>query len=222
MIKAIFFDLDDTLYNEIDYVMSGFKVVSSYISSQFDLSQKEVFKILKQDFKEGVRAKNFNLLIEKLDLNCDPLILVEMYRKHNPSISLSNEVKKLLIDLKKRFFLGIITDGFEIAQDAKIAALNLSNLVDFIKVNNLQKKESKLQSNCFNEALNFFGILASEAIYVGDNISKDFIQPKILGMKTAYFLNKKGLHNYLSVDKSLDTDISFSDWPSFVNKIEKI
>ena len=88
MIKAIFFDLDDTLYNEIDYVMSGFKVVSSYISSQFDLSQKEVFKILKQDFKEGVRAKNFNLLIEKLDLNCDPLILVEMYRKHNPSISL--------------------------------------------------------------------------------------------------------------------------------------
>ena len=34
--KAVIFDLDDTLYPEIDYVISGFKVVSSIISRDYN------------------------------------------------------------------------------------------------------------------------------------------------------------------------------------------
>ena len=34
--KLIVFDIDDTLYNEIDYVESGYKVVSKYIEKKYN------------------------------------------------------------------------------------------------------------------------------------------------------------------------------------------
>ena len=37
MIKAIIFDMDRTLYNERDFVRSGFDAVSGYVSAKYAL-----------------------------------------------------------------------------------------------------------------------------------------------------------------------------------------
>jgi len=57
MIKAIIFDLDDTLYPEKKFIMSGFRAVAKYLSKKHKLNYNEVFKILKKDFKKRLRKK---------------------------------------------------------------------------------------------------------------------------------------------------------------------
>ena len=68
-LKAIVFDLDDTLYPEMEFVMSGFRAVAKYLAKKYKLSSSKIFNILKSDFKKGIREKNFNFLLEKLNLS---------------------------------------------------------------------------------------------------------------------------------------------------------
>ena len=42
MIRAILFDLDDTLYDEMHFVKGGFKAVSLYISKNANIDQNIV------------------------------------------------------------------------------------------------------------------------------------------------------------------------------------
>jgi len=69
MIKAILFDLDDTLYPEKQFVMSGFQVVSQYLSQKYNFESDNIFNILKDDFEKGLRRRNFDVLLQKLGLN---------------------------------------------------------------------------------------------------------------------------------------------------------
>ena len=44
MIKAVIFDLDDTLISESEYIKSGFESVSKEISNKYNLDYKDVVK----------------------------------------------------------------------------------------------------------------------------------------------------------------------------------
>ena len=46
MIKAILFDLDDTLYEEMQFVKGGFKAVSLYISEYNNINQGVFYQLL--------------------------------------------------------------------------------------------------------------------------------------------------------------------------------
>lgn len=63
--KVFVFDLDDTLYLERDYVFSGFQSVAGKIEEKSGLSSELVYEELIQDFNNGLRAKNFDRLLEK-------------------------------------------------------------------------------------------------------------------------------------------------------------
>ena len=43
-------------------------------------------------------------------------------------------------------------------------------------------------------------------MYVGDNIEKDFLAPKQLGMKTIWFNNKEGLYTVASEKSEKNVD----------------
>ena len=42
--KVVVFDLDDTLYKEIEFVKNGFNSVSDYLSKKFKLNKKKIYK----------------------------------------------------------------------------------------------------------------------------------------------------------------------------------
>ena len=46
MIWAILFDLDDTLFDEMQFIKGGFKAVSSYISKNNNIDQRVVYQLL--------------------------------------------------------------------------------------------------------------------------------------------------------------------------------
>ena len=75
MIKAILFDLDDTLYEEKQFVAGGFKTVAEYLSIKYRVDYDKVFKILKDAFEKGLRRKNFDVLLKKLAIEKEPCLL---------------------------------------------------------------------------------------------------------------------------------------------------
>ncbi|MDE6401516.1 MAG: HAD-IA family hydrolase, partial [Clostridiales bacterium] len=194
-IKAVVFDLDDTLFSEVDYVKSGFKAVAEYVEGRFGL--KNVFAELVELFERD-RSGVFDRFVAAHGL--DGAVagsFTELYREHFPNIVLSDEVKQTLAKLRADGFkLGIVTDGRPTGQRNKIAALGLDALVDRIIVTDeLGGAEfRKPNPKAFELMCDEFGIDAEQMLYVGDNPQKDFAVKKYLPIKTARVSTHGGLY----------------------------
>ncbi|NMD37172.1 MAG: HAD hydrolase-like protein, partial [Christensenellaceae bacterium] len=194
LIKAVIFDLDDTLYSEKEYVKSGFKTVSNLIP---ELSNAET--LLNEAFNLGLPAidevlKNNNLMFKKAEC-------VLAYRNHFPNINFRDGILELLIKLKKsKVFIGIITDGRIEGQKNKIRALDLNKYVDSIIITD------ELGGPNFRKPCDIaFRIMQLNAdvpfenmVYIGDNISKDFVAPQILGMQSIMLEHEDNLYKGIS------------------------
>lgn len=196
--KAVIFDLDDTLYPEIDYVISGFKVVSKYISNKINMKSDQVFNKLLKLFEQD-RNNVFDRLLQSYDVDKEIVKeCVNLYRNHFPDIKLTEEVHELLQLLKENGFkIGIITDGRPEGQWNKIKALGLEKYCDSIIVTDElggieYRKPSEIP---YKKILQELGIEGKEAVYIGDNPVKDFITANKLGMFTIMFKNNKGLYH---------------------------
>lgn len=185
---AILFDLDNTLYPEIEFVKSGFKCISTYLASKYGFNEKFIFERLLDIFEKKGRGKIFNDLLLELDIYSEEElnVLIYLYRSHNPDIKLYNDVFPVLNTLKQmELALGIITDGRASVQQNKINALNLGDFFDVIVyTDKLGSENWKPSTVPYKIALNLLDVSSSKSIYVGDDPYKDFLGPKNLGMET--------------------------------------
>ena len=191
-IKVIVFDLDDTLYNEIDYVKSGFRQIAKLLPG-VDNAAEKLYKL----FKQGKRP--IDELLSEEDLNSESLKAdcLTAYRNQIPEITLSSDVKNLLHRLKVNGYrLGLITDGRIEGQKAKIKALELDKIIDKIIVTDELGgiEYRKPNPKAFELMKDYFSVRFGEMCYIGDNLSKDFIAPDMLGMKSFYYKNLEGLY----------------------------
>lgn len=207
-LKAIVFDLDDTLYPETDYVKSGFRAVGNEIEKRFgvkDAYEKlcRYFSVDKNDVYNRV-LRDSNVVFTQSDI----ADLVGIYRTHKPEIALSEKVKDTLLSLRKNGYkIGIITDGRPVQQRAKIEALGLEKLVHSIIVTDeLGGTEfRKPNPTAFETMCKHFQIQPQEMLYVGDNPNKDFAIKKHLPVKTVQI--KSGLYQGESYLGNIRPDI---------------
>ena len=135
MIKTIVFDLDDTLYDEIDYCKSGFTSVAEFLvypagrlMAEHRASTKEIFDTLWKQFNSGNRKNTFNSALDALGIDYDDKLigeLIEVYRNHVPEITLPDDSRDVLSQLSGKYTLALITDGFLPAQELKVQALGI-------------------------------------------------------------------------------------------------
>lgn len=200
MYKVIVFDLDDTLYFERDYIKSGYKVISKYLNQKYGLNEKIVYKEMLFLFYKS--PKNiFNRILDKYNIsysNEDIQNMIMIYRNHKPKVKLSKNVRKTLsFLLKKNYRLGIITDGFKEAQRKKIQALQLKKYFEKIIVTDElgeNKEYWKPHEKSYILMKEYFNVEFNEMIYLGDNISKDFIAPIKLGILPIQIINKENIY----------------------------
>jgi len=193
----IVFDLDDTLYKEIDFLKSAYIYINNYIKSKYniDLSlhiQECVDnRIIFYDFIQSRLNQNQSFPIEKY---------LELYRYHYPSINLSNDASDFLNKISNQNIdFSIITDGRSISQNNKIKALGLSHLVKNVIISE--------ETGYEKPHLNNFKIIEriypdKKLLYIGDNTSKDFLAPNILKWNTICLLdNGQNIHKqYFDLD----------------------
>ena len=176
-IKAIVFDLDDTLYPQVSYKRSGFRVVAAWLADNLGLAQSTVYTELESILHHYGAAypKMFDRLVERLGMRKDVVVkLVRAFVEHEPAIGCYEGVLPLLNRLRAKYHLGILTDGRYDVQQKKISALGLKNYVDEILCSDsigLEKPAMQLYA-WFEEK---FQISGEKLMYVGDNPGKDFL-----------------------------------------------
>ena len=181
--------------------------------------------MLKEDFERGIRKKNFDLLLEKINMKDNFLLneLIEIYRNHFPTIYLDSETKEVLDELRTRFKLALITDGYPTTQKNKITALGLSKYFDLIKINDISKGEDKTNLTIFQKFVDKLGETAENIIFVGDNPLKDFVVPKKLGLHTVRIIRKNSIYGYIKKNLMfIDYTIyNLKDLFNIINDIEE-
>jgi len=180
------FDLDDTLYNELDFVCSGFKAVSLHLWRKYKLPKDDTFRKMQDTLEKQGRGKVFNELLDGYTINTKTNILecLKVYRHHKPRIKLTPEALDCLKRFKKeRIF--IVTDGHKIVQQNKIKALGLSKRVEKAYVTHQYgNKYEKPSLYCFNLIAKHTKAPMNNLVYIGDNPTKDFVNNKKAGIKT--------------------------------------
>lgn len=198
MIKAVVFDLDDTLISELDYVKSGFRHISNILSLQLRQSREEIYNQLTEFFSEDTNMV-FNRLFDKLSVSYtedDILKLVDAYRSHMPEIKFYEDVLPVLDTLKqKNIKTGIITDGYAITQRNKLQVLQADEYFDHIIVTDelgrSYWKPNPLAFELMKEQLN---VEFDEMMYVGDNPAKDFYIAARYPVKTVRIIRNSGVY----------------------------
>lgn len=192
--KVVIFDLDDTLYNEIDFLISAYNEISIFLSIKkgVDKSQNEIFEYMLRSYID--KKNTFEQVISFLQIESTTVFdLLDIYRNHTPNICLSDNTKEVLDYLiDQNFILGIITDGRSIQQRNKIKALNLEKyLSEIIISEEFGSEKPNLENYKFFETK----FPNSNFTYIGDNMNKDFIAPNELNWNTICLLdNGRNIH----------------------------
>lgn len=180
-INLIVLDLDDTLYDESDYVMSGFLAVAKAFSQELAVSSADLHTAMVTAFHQQGRGAVFNQALMTIGIEpISPLIeaMVLQYRAHLPDIQLFNGVLCLLKELKKKFRLALVTDGLTLMQRNKVAALNIAYLFDEIRY----CWECGAPKPATAAYLSLAGFDPNSSIIVGDNPEHDGQAAKALGV----------------------------------------
>lgn len=189
-VRGVIFDLDDTLYDEKQYVRSGFSAVSKFLGRAD--AEKRLWELFLMK-KPAIDQYLFEIGASDRKSEC-----LEIYREHVPQITLIDGVPQMIDALMRRGIkIGIITDGRPSAQRNKLRALGLGNMVDDAIVTDELGGE-QFRKPCdisFRIMQRRWRIPFEQIVYVGDNIDKDFQAPSQLGMQCILVNNGNGLYS---------------------------
>lgn len=213
--QALIFDLDDTLYLERDYVLSGFRAVSGWLAEACKVDREVAYTQLVALFEQGVRGNTFDLLLEKLSLKRGDHLsaLIRVYREHVPSIKPCPEVPGLLARLRKKCVLGLVTDGLSITQRHKLEALGLAQYFEALVISEeLGGSICKPSPQPFVIALEKLGVDPENAVYVADNPIKDFLGARLAGLVSVRVRRRLGIyHDLMPMDEQHEPDLEVAD-----------
>ena len=198
LVHTVVFDLDDTLYAESDYVLSGFRAVDEWL--QKDQNVDGFFPRAKHQFLGGHRGRIFNEVLAELKISDPENVLVKqliaVYRLHKPTLNLYPDAIEALAWCEGRFNIGLITDGYREVQYLKISALALDKSIPFRMVtDSLGREFWKPSPEPFRRVSAHYGGALGGFVYVGDNPRKDFIGARSLGWRTVRVRRREGEHS---------------------------
>jgi len=191
MIRAVFFDLDNTLYDQRSFFRQVFAKVVCYITQQFDIDEVKVEQKIWEifDARGSLYTGLFNDLLQYFDLPSTELksILREYHSTPLVDLEVYADAKRFLASVKGQYKIGIITNGTPQTQRKKIVCLGLEDVFD-IYVCTAEFDAPKPSSTCFVHAAKALNVETTDSIYVGDNPFVDFQGAKKAGMYTVRLL----------------------------------
>ena len=202
------FDLDDTLFQELDFLKSGYSRISSQLAKfiNSDISQEMMEKYHNKENVFQCILNRYQKEIPHINIEW----LLKEYREHTPVIELNETTAAFLQQLKvSNIPMGLITDGRSVTQRNKLKALGIENYFSDIIVSEEFGSEKPDERNYLYFQNKYPGM---NFYFFGDNTSKDFIVPKRLGWKT-FCIKNSGSHIHTqSFDKEPFPDYIIADF----------
>jgi len=196
-IRSVVFDLDGTLCRERDYVRGGYRAVAEA------LRRRTGRRVAYEDwmwrrFLSGKRTGTIDALGRRFRLaltGADVAELVVVYRNHRPHLRPCRGVRELLLELRRRRKIGLLSDGFLPAQRLKLEALGLENLFDAVVfTESLGRDAWKPSGRGFEAIRRKLAVPHAACAYVADNPAKDFLAPNSLGWLSVQWRRPAQLH----------------------------
>tara|TARA_B100000886_G_scaffold335824_1_gene293559 strand:+ start:63844 stop:64527 length:684 start_codon:yes stop_codon:yes gene_type:complete len=217
----LIFDLDDTLYEEITFVISGFKEVAKFMNFEHQINENKSIKLMKNSLKRNGRGKIFDDLLEANNLYSKKMLkkCISIYRTHKPNINLSKSAELILSNWKNKIYL--VTDGNKLVQANKIKALKINQFFKKIYItHNYGLNKAKPSPYCFDLIRKEEKCRWEDLIYVGDNPAKDFVSLNLLGSVTIRVLT--GSYSKKEANKGYDATYSINNLNKLETLIKKI
>ncbi len=206
-IKAVLFDLDNTLYDYdsahkksikgvYDELVKHMEITYPYFLKLFKISRNEIHRELAGTASAHNRVLYFQRLIEKTHEKLEPTIVLKLYNAYwNTLLKImklrQGSLKILEYCKKNNIKVAIVSDLTTNIQLRKIEKLKISKYVDVL-VTSEEAGSEKPHAIMFLLALNKLKILPSDALMVGDNTINDIEGANFVGLKTV-LLNKGSL-----------------------------
>lgn len=193
MIKAVIFDLDNTL---VDFIAMKNAAIESAVMAMIDAGlkipkEKAKEKIYKIYDKEGIEdQKVFDKFLTKEFGNIDYRIhaagIIGYRRAREAALVLYPHVHLTLMELVKRGLkLAVVSDAPRLQAWLRLCQLNLHHIFDVV-ITFEDTNKRKPDPEPFKNALQQLQIRAEEAIMVGDWAERDIVGAKLIGMKTVF------------------------------------
>ncbi|ELB2878716.1 HAD-IA family hydrolase [Vibrio parahaemolyticus] len=216
MLKAIFFDMDETLCGTSQADKAAGQKFADWIQQTYpQVSDPQAFL---QRYLQGVYKKlnaEFPQLVALLpDENAFRCGLIQTILAEN-GIHIDAEqaqqaqhyfdsarmgaftffpgVKEMLTDLRKHYKLVVITNGPIFSQHPKLKATQMDEWVDHIIVGG-EEPEEKPAASIFQKALNLVDIKPEEALHIGDSLAADIAGANNMGILSVW-VNATGASN---------------------------
>lgn len=186
-IKAIFFDVGDTLYTNEELEKAYPRELYKLISETKGID-KDAAKTLLKETSEKLKAteKHVTKVRVMKELGFTRSQVHEAFCKVDPSQFLARdlELDKVIGKLAAKYKLGIISNFKKSHMIEIFQALGLSDKQLSLMVTEDIVQEIKPHAEPFQKAVELAGVLANECLYVGDSPSKDMRPAKEVGMTT--------------------------------------
>ena len=193
MIKAIIFDIDNTLVDFMKMKDSSVDAaVYAMIEAGINLSFEEIRQHIDKIYKE--KGIEYQLVFDQLLLDYAGKInhkilsagIVAYRREREAKLIPYPHVTLTLVELLKMGIkLGIVSDAPSREAWLRLSSLNLQHFFDHV-ITFDDTGERKPSSIPFKKILNLLNVTPEESIMVGDWAERDMVGASKVGMKTAF------------------------------------
>ena len=193
MIRAIIFDLDNTLTDFMKMKRAAIDAaVDGMIDAGLKLSRQETSeKIYRVYDREGIEYQQvFDLFLKEefggIDYKLLTSAIVSYRRARDSYLVLYPHVNLTLMEILKRGLkLAVVSDAPRLQAWMRLAQLQLQHLFDPV-VAFEDTGERKPSPKPFERALELLGVTPAETIMVGDWPDRDVVGASKLGIRTAF------------------------------------
>lgn len=168
--KLVIFDLDDTLFNEIDYLEVAYWEIDRLASEEFGVSRGKVAEWLLCTFKERGRHRIFQEMFDRFaipDAFLSECLAALRTVSSVPNLKLKPWVGPTLTQLSGR--AAILTNGHVVQQKNKVRLLGVTDFFPGIAIYFAELTRPKPYPDSFEQISEDFSVEARECVFIGDS-----------------------------------------------------